>query len=262
MSYDPNFPFNNGVPQNNPEPDDDHRTVPMQTNFEAPPAGFPPSDYDTPTIAYGQPVLPAVPPSQGVVQPGTGFKGNMPPATTGGSRKRPNNKTLLIGGISVLVLLLLVIGVLFILPNLTASASNQATDPTSVAVTTPDANATRPANKNIYAPYLARYRSTIRSQIAQGLHMPVDQLVSRLKGGDTLSSIASAQGISSSQLQTIVKTAFQQGFQPAIDSSNLTQKQVSTLINRMLKQPQTLDRYLNVQGRNSARPKGSATPTA
>jgi hypothetical protein len=66
------------------------------------------------------------------------------------------------------------------------------------------------------------------------------------KAGKTLSSLASAQGVSSSQLQTLVTNAFQQGFQPAVSSGSLTQRQVDDLIKRMLKQPQTLDRYLSV----------------
>ncbi|GCE16290.1 hypothetical protein [Dictyobacter kobayashii] len=271
MSYDPNFPFNNGQAQGNPEPDDDPRTVPMQSNFETVSSSQPmpqPSDYDAPTVAYGQnatlpepTIAPMGNPSQGFAQPGMNFQGTMPPATTKPPKKQPSKKMLLIGGVSILVLLLLVIGVLLILPNLTASASNQATNATPVAAATPAANATKPANRNIYTPYLARYRSTIRSQIAQGLHLPVDQLETQLKGGATLSSMATTQGISTTQLQTIIKSAFQQGFQPSITSGELTQKQVNTLITRMLKQPQTLDRFLAVQAKSGNGAKKSATPT-
>ncbi|GLV56122.1 hypothetical protein KDH_29650 [Dictyobacter sp. S3.2.2.5] len=264
MSYNPNFPSDDGQTHNYPEPEDDQRTVPMQKDFGAPRVGLPPSDYDAPTIAYGQPGPSAVPGpdfSQNPVQPAPPFRGNLPPATTGAPGKRPNNKMLLTGGVGILVLLILIIGALVILPNLNASASNQAPAATPVASTTPTAITTRTANGNAYAPYLAQYRSTIRSQIAQGLHLPVDQLVARLKGGTTLSSIASSQGISNSQLQTMVKTAFQQGFQPAVNSGNLTQKQLNTLINRMLKQPQTLDRYLDVQPRNGTKAKATPTPT-
>ncbi|WP_269822449.1 hypothetical protein [Dictyobacter vulcani] len=42
----------------------------------------------------------------------------------------------------------------------------------------------------------------------------------------------------------------------------MTQKQVTSLTNRMLKQPQTLDRYLDVQPRNGPKAKASPTPTA
>ncbi|GCE02744.1 hypothetical protein [Dictyobacter aurantiacus] len=264
MSYNPNFPFNDGQAYNNPEPEDDQRTVPMQKDFEAPPAGLPPSDYDAPTVAYGQsePFVASGPDfPQNPVQPAPPFMGNLPPATTGVPGKRSPNNMLLIGGVGILVLLILVIGALVILPNLNASASNQAPAATPTTSVTPTVTATRTANRNVYAPYLARYRGTIRTQIAQGLHLPVDQLVSRLKGGATLSSVASAQGISNSQLQAMVKTAFQQGFQPAVNSGNLTQKQVNALINRMLKQPQTLDRYLDMQPGNGAKPKASPTPT-
>lgn len=261
MSYDPKNPFNDGQGQNNPGPEDEHRTVPMQQNFDVTQAGFPPSDYDAPTVVYEQPTASTAPSAdfaQAPVQPGMPFHGTLPPATTRSPKKRPSNKTLLIGGGSVLVLFILIIGVFMVLPNLTESASNQASVTTPMAVASPT---TSPATKNIYTPYLAQYRGTIRSQIARGLHLPVDQLVSRLKEGTALSSIASAQGISRSQLQTIVKTAFQQGFQPAVNNGNLTPKQVDALINRMLKQPQTLERYLNVAARNDAKSKATPTPT-
>ena len=265
MSYDPQIPFDDGQTQKNPEPEDTYRTVPIQQNFEAEPAGFLPSDYEAPTIAYGSPPPPPAVASGSFSQgfpPTIPMNGNLPPATTEPRKKRPGNKTLWITGVSILALLLLAIGALVILPDLTASASNPASDPTPVAMTTPTASATTPANKGGNARYLAQYRNTIRSQIAQGLNLPVAQLIARLKGGATLTSIASAQGISSSQLQTIVKNAFQQGYQPAINSGNLTQKQVNSLTDRMLKQPQTLDRYLDVQPRNGTKAKASPTPTA
>ncbi len=159
----------------------------------------------------------------------------------------------LIGGAIVLVLLILGVAGFVLLPKLTAPANNQAAASTP-AVSTPA------ANKNVYAPYLAQYRGTIRRQIAQGLHLSDTQLEDQLNSGKTLSTIASDQKISDSQLQTIVTNAFQSSFQPAVSSGNLTQKQIDALVKRMLKQPKTLDRYLAAPVRTK---KGaSATPTA
>lgn len=189
-------------------------------------------------------------PVSGGTQPGT-----VQPAAVS-QKKGGVSPKLLIGGAVVLVLLILGIAGFVLLPKLTAPANNQAAASTP-AVSTTAANA---ANKNVYAPYLAQYRGTIRSQIAQGLHLSDTQLEAQLSSGKTLSTIAADQKVSNSQLQTIVTNAFQSGFQPAVSSGNLTQKQVDALVKRMLKQPKTLDRYLAAPVRTK---KGaSATPTA
>ncbi|GER89071.1 hypothetical protein KDW_32330 [Dictyobacter vulcani] len=206
MSYDPQIPFDDGQTQKNPELEDMYSTMPIQQNVEAEPAGFLPSDYEAPTMAYGPPAPPPSAASGNFFQafpPAPPINGNLPPATTEPRKKRLANKTLLGTGASILALLLLVIGGLVILPNLPAGASQQGSTSTPVVMTTPKASATTPANKGGNARYLAQYRNTIRSQIAQGLHLPVAQLIARLKGGATLTSIASAQGISNSQLQTM-----------------------------------------------------------
>ena len=185
--------------------------------------------------------------------PGGAQPGIVQPAAVS-QKKQGVSPKLLIGGAVVLVLLILGIAGFVILPKLTAPANNQASTPT---VSTPTANR---ANKNVYAPYLAQYRGPIRSQIAQGLHLSDTQLEDQLSSGKTLSTIAADQKVSDSQLQTIVTNAFQSGFQPAVSSGNLTQKQVDALVKRMLKQPKTLDRFLAVQARTK---KGAGvTPTA
>jgi len=147
-------------------------------------------------------------------------------------------KKILLGGAIILALFILgAAGALFV-PKLIAGTNSQA------VASTPAANA---ASKNVYTPYLAQYRTNIRDQIAQGLHLSTDQLEAQLNAGKTLSEIAVTQGVSASQLQTIVTNAFQSSFQPTVNSGNLTQKQVDTLVKRMLKQPKTLDRFLVVR---------------
>lgn len=198
-----------------------------------------PQSSETPTLYYEKESVP-----QEAMQP------KMIPLAAAQQKKKPPLKKIFLGGAIVLVLFILGgVGGMF-LPKLFAGTNNQ----TAVA-STPAAN---PAAKNIYAPYLTQYRTPIRSQIAQGLHLSADQLETQLGAGKTLSQIATAQGISASQLQTIVTSAIQSNFQPTVNSGDLTQKQVDALVKRMLKQPKTLERYLVVRAKNNA----GAAPTA
>jgi hypothetical protein len=58
-----------------------------------------------------------------------------------------------------------------------------------------------------------------------------------LKAGKTLSDIAVAQGITSTQLQTIITNAIENGLKPAVDSSELTQTQVDRQAKRFAADP-------------------------
>lgn len=171
-----------------------------------------------------------------------------PPPPSSQKSKWTRKKLLLLGGAIILVLFLLGIAGAWLVPSLLSRANSQASGaPTSVA--------RRPlAHPGIYAPYLTRYGPTIRQQIAQGLHLTLAQLATQLRSGKTLSAIATAQGVSVSQLQILVTNAFQSGLQPAIANGNLTQQQVNVLIRRMLRQPQVLARFLEVRPRADAIP--------
>ena len=150
----------------------------------------------------------------------------------------------IIGGALVLVLVLVGVSIFVIVPAIT-SANN-----TQVASATPTVTASpTPANRNLFAPYLKQYGPTIKSQIAQGLHLTPDQLTTQLKSGQSLSSIATAQGVSATQLQTIIANAFQTGLKPAVDAGNLTQKQVDALVKRMQNNPKALERLLIASAR-------------
>jgi len=73
------------------------------------------------------------------------------------------------------------------------------------------------------------------------------QLTAQLQSGKTLSNIATAQNISSPQLQTIVGNAIQNALKPAIDDGTLTQKQVDKLAKKYQGNPVLLDRLLSAQ---------------
>ena len=108
---------------------------------------------------------------------------------------------------------------------------------------------------------LKQYGPNIKQQIAQGLKLTTTQLTTELRSGKTLSQIAIAQGLTSSQLQTLVSNAMQSGLQPAIASGDLTQTQVDRYIKRLQSNPQLLDRLLGARATKSATPTATATPS-
>jgi polyhydroxyalkanoate synthesis regulator phasin len=92
---------------------------------------------------------------------------------------------------------------------------------------------------------LKQYLPDVATQVAQGLHLTSTQLVSQLQSGKSLSQIATAQGVSSSQLQTIVTNAIQSAVNKAVSEGNLTQQQATNIMQMLQKHPNTLNRLLN-----------------
>ncbi len=95
---------------------------------------------------------------------------------------------------------------------------------------------------------LRQYRSSIENQVAQGLHLTSAQLTTDLKNGQSLDQIAKAQGVSTSQLRTIVLNAVQSAANQAVKDGNLTQTQASDLMQALQRQPGILDRILGQSG--------------
>src|SRR5947209_8691503 len=146
--------------------------------------------------------------------------------------------------IEAIVLILLAIGVCIyaLLPTVTsAMAANQTPTPTPTVSATPTQKA------NTTTKILKQYAPDIKNQIAQGLHLTSDQLTAQLKSGKTLSTVATAQNISSTQLQTIVGNAIQNALKPAVTDGTLTQKQVDKLTKRFQSNPVLLDHLLTIQ---------------
>src|SRR6266849_142895 len=56
---------------------------------------------------------------------------------------------------------------------------------------------------------LKQYLPGVAGQVAQGLHLTANQLMTQLQSGKSLSDIATTQGVSSTQLQTLVTNAIQ-----------------------------------------------------
>jgi polyhydroxyalkanoate synthesis regulator phasin len=91
---------------------------------------------------------------------------------------------------------------------------------------------------------LRQYLPNIANQVAQSLHMTTNQLKAQLQSGKSLSDIATAQGISSSQLHTIVINAIQSTLNKAVSDGNLTQQQATNIMQKLEQNPQFLDRIL------------------
>ena len=92
---------------------------------------------------------------------------------------------------------------------------------------------------------LKQYLPAVATQVAQGLHTTSTQLMSQLQSGKSLSDIATAQGVSSAQLQTIVTSAIQSAVNKAVSDGNLTQQQAANIIQMLQKNPAAFNRLLN-----------------
>ena len=164
----------------------------------------------------------------------------------GGIERR---KLYILGGIVALLLIVLIVGAFVLLPRVT-QASTQSVTPT------PTVHKAGPAM------YVRQYSSTIRTQIAQGLHLTTDQLTAQLQSGKTLPQIAAAQNVSTDQLNTLISTSVTSALQPAVSSGKITQQQVNRLVQGYQKNPQSLDHILGGPAQHKGNTQATPTPTA
>ena len=144
-------------------------------------------------------------------------------------------------GIVAVIIIIGVVSTILVLPALTAGSSPQAATPT--VVVTPTVTATAKAVSPLRQA-LKQYGTTIKQQIAEGLHLTPQQLKSQLQSGKKLSDIATAQNTSADQLNTLVQNTFNTNLKPAIDSGQITQKQIDKLVSGYEKNQQSLERFL------------------
>lgn len=161
---------------------------------------------------------------------------------------------IILGAVVVLVIALSV-GLFFLLPSLTSANATTTSQATPVATPTPIVSK--------LVTDLRTYGPDVKTQIAQGLKLSTDQLTTDLQSGQTLTQIATAQGISSTQLQTIVTNAIETGLQPAVTNGDIKQKQLDNLAKRYGSKPDLLDRLLGgkVLKKKAGTPTPAATPT-
>ncbi len=92
---------------------------------------------------------------------------------------------------------------------------------------------------------LKQYLPAVANQVAQGLHMTVDQLKTQLQSGKSLTDIATAQGVSASQLHTLVINAVQNAVNKAVSDGNLIQQQATNIMQMLQSHAGFLDRLLS-----------------
>ena len=92
---------------------------------------------------------------------------------------------------------------------------------------------------------LKQYLPAIENQVAQGLKLTSSQLTADLKNGQSLNQIATAQGVSSAQLHTIVLNAVQNAVNQAVKDGNLTQAQANAFMTQLQQHPAVLNRLLS-----------------
>jgi hypothetical protein len=146
----------------------------------------------------------------------------------------------IIVGAMVLVLLITGIGVFAILPTIESASAQQTATPTTIV----QPSSTPTPKGSVVNKVMRQYAPEIETEVAQGLHLTSEQLTADLRGGKTLSDVATAQNVSKAQLQTVVANALRMGLKPAVDDGSLTQQQVSRLVKRVQGNPDLLDRLL------------------
>lgn len=147
----------------------------------------------------------------------------------------------IIAGIAVLTVILGIVGFLVVGPMISASRA-QAPTPTPAVTASPTA-----AKKNPIAVALRSNAASIQSQVAAGLKLSVSQLQADLKAGQTLTQIAQAQNVSTTQLQTILTNAVKPYLDQAVSSGSLTQQQENGYLKRLGKNPNNIDALLKVK---------------
>ena len=98
--------------------------------------------------------------------------------------------------------------------------------------------------------FLSKYHSQIENSIAAGLHMTSTELTAQLQAGQSLSQIAAAHNVNSSQLHTIVSDAIQSALNTAVTKGDLTQSQATSFSQYLQNHPAFLDCILNAHGKS------------
>jgi len=103
------------------------------------------------------------------------------------------------------------------------------------------------AGRHIVVNSLKQYLPNIESQVATGLHLTSAQLTSDLQNGQSLNQIAKTQGVSTTQLHTIVLNAVQSAVNQAVKDGNLTQAQGTAFVQALQNHPGVLNHILGMK---------------
>ncbi len=81
-----------------------------------------------------------------------------------------------------------------------------------------------------------------RQQIADGLHLSPDAITQQLQSGETMQDIASSQNMDPNQLHNIELKAITSLIDSEVNAGNINQDAANALLNRLQKNPDTLDK--------------------
>ena len=149
----------------------------------------------------------------------------------------------IIGGVAVLVIILGLLGFFVVGPLITAASAPTPT-PTPTVAASPSAT---PKKANPITAALKPNAAAIQNQIAQDLHISASQLQQDIKSGQTVSQIATAQNVSATQLQTDEVNAVKPYLDQAVSAGSVTQKQETTYLSHLQKNPDGLDNLLKLK---------------
>lgn len=93
--------------------------------------------------------------------------------------------------------------------------------------------------------FLNKYRTAIFSEVAQGLKLTPDQLMTQLKSGQSLNDVAQAQHVSQTDLRNLLSKAITDQLSKAVSAGDLTQAQANAYQQMLQQHPQLLDKLLN-----------------
>jgi hypothetical protein len=132
---------------------------------------------------------------------------------------------------------------------LVAACGSVGTTSTSTpAATTPMPTSTVTIQKTVLArsfeETLGPYMPVFKQQLAQGLHLTVAQLTQKIRAGQTLTALASAQGVSKTQLSGLVVRALPTSLAPLVKAGRMTPQELERLTRYLKRNPNLLDSVL------------------
>jgi hypothetical protein len=89
--------------------------------------------------------------------------------------------------------------------------------------------------------------NVVRQQVAQKLHLSVDQLTTRLQSGVSIEALAAQQGMTPDEWRTFVIATYQAAFEQAVNAGKLTQARAERFMHSIrLYPPDALDNWVTM----------------
>jgi hypothetical protein len=140
-------------------------------------------------------------------------------------RKRRWRAVAMLAGAGVLVVAVVAFSILWFLHPSTTPGTNQ----THVAAASPGCTKIP-----------LEVRSVVKQQLALGLHLPTEQVTAKLQAGESLAALATAQGLTTDQLQTLEINAYQTALEQQVREGNATQQDADHAVAQMRGYTQTV----------------------